>query len=298
MIAAELRPLALARHTLVLLVAAGLVALGQWQLARLDQVRAVNEQAAQRMAMPAVGLDVLVAEVGSGPLAASQWATALDDPGRQAMVEHRRVEVTGHYVIDQEVLHRNREHQGRSGFHLLTPLALDGHDADLVLLVRRGWVPSEHTQPPVAAAMPPTGQVTVSGIIELPVDQPRFGAQDPPDGDLARVFHADTGRLDGQIDGDLLPLVLRLEHPDGAARSDAGHDPLALPVPLGPPQLDEASHLSYAVQWHIFAVLAAGTYVAWIVKQRRRPRSTSASPGWDTDRPPDAETSRAPARRP
>lgn len=248
MLARLLRPTAIVSHLLVLTVVVTCVALGQWQLDRLHTVRDQNARAEQRMAQGPVDL------------------AALADPGNlaavdEAALEFRRVEVTGRFRPDEEVLQRNRQYRNQTGFHVLTPLELtDGG----VVLVRRGWVPAALDQPPVAEAAPPAGVVTVVGVLERPVPQPSFGPQDPAEGQLDRVFHTDTARLARQVDGELFPMVLRVDTELDNPSEDQ------LPFPAGPPELDEGSHLSYTVQWHIFAVLALVTYVAWWWRRLRR----------------------------
>lgn len=241
------RPRAIVSHLLVLGVAALCVALGQWQLDRLAAVRDNNDRLAARLDASPVDLGALVA---AGP-----------DVDQDAY-EFRRVEARGAFRPDQEVLQRNREHLGRAGFHVLTPLELTGGG---VILVRRGWVPAELSEPPVAEAAPPAGEVVVTGVLERSVSQPSFGARDPDEGVLERVFHPDTARLDRQVDGALFPMVLRLETPTPAGASE-------LPRPLDPPVLSEANHLSYAVQWHSFAALALISYGAWLWKRHRDSR--------------------------
>lgn len=264
-----LRPRALVSHVLVLTVAAVCVALGQWQLSRLAEVRDNNARLETRLAADPVDLAAVVASGAVDPEA----------------YEFRRVEVRGTYRPHEEVLQRNRSHRGQTGFHVLTPLELaDGG----VVLVRRGWVPAQLSEPPVAEAVPPPGEVVLAGLLERSVDQPSFGARDPGDGVLARVFHADTTRLERQIDGELFPMVLRLEH----QRPTSGRD---LPLALDRPVLDEANHLSYAVQWHVFALLAVGTYGAWLWSRRRhRDGPTSDGPA---SADPSAERSTSDRRR-
>jgi surfeit locus 1 family protein len=236
-----LRPTAIVSHLLVVTVVVACVALGQWQVDRLQMVRDQNARAAERMAQAPVDLAALADPENTGVI-------------DEAALEFRRVEVTGTFRPDEEVLQRNRQYRNQTGFHVLTPLELvDGG----VVLVRRGWVPSSLDQPPVAEAAPPPGAVTVVGVLERPVPQPSFGPQDPDEGRLERVFHTDTARLDRQIDGRVFPMVLRID----AELDNPTED--QLPFPTGPPELDEGSHLSYAVQWHIFAVLALVTYAAW-----------------------------------
>ncbi|MEX2551122.1 MAG: SURF1 family protein [Nitriliruptoraceae bacterium] len=256
-----LRPTAIVSHLLVLTVVVTCVALGQWQLDRLQTVRANNALAAER----------LVAEPAD--------LAALADPTRtgridEADLEFRRVEVTGTFRPEEEVLQRNRSYRNQGGFHVLTPLELtDGG----VVLVRRGWVPSSFDEPPVAEAAPPPGEVTVVGVLERPVDQPRFGARDPETGVLERVFHTDTSRLDRQVDGELFPMVLRVDTElDNPTEDD-------LPFPAGPPELDEGSHLSYMLQWHTFALLALITYAVWWWRKLRRGTDRGSEPDEPAD---------------
>lgn len=250
-----LRPSAIVTHVLVLAVAVTCVALGQWQLDRLRQVRDHNAR--------------LEARLAAGPV---DLASLLDGPVDDEALEFRRVEATGTYRPEEEVLQRNRDHQGRQGFHLLTPLELtDG----AVVLVRRGWVPAELSEPPVAEAAPPDGEVVVHGLLERPVPQPGFGARDPDEGRLERVFHTDTERLDRQVAGDLFPMVLRAEQDPPLPAGE-------LPAGLDRPLLDEANHLSYAVQWHTFAVIALVTYGLWL-RSRYRRRTRDVAPPDDTD---------------
>jgi surfeit locus 1 family protein len=257
-----LRPRALLGHLLVLAVTVACAALGLWQLDRLGQVREQNDRLATRLEAEPVDLADLAA------------TGEVDD----AELEFRRAEVTGTFRPDQEVLQRGQQDpRGQQGYHLLTPLELED---DRVVLVRRGWVPTGLDTPPVAPAAPPEGEVSVQGMLERPVPQPGFGPQDPAEGHLERVFHPDTARLDGQIDGDLLPIVLRLEEQRPAVEGE-------FPVLLGRLELDEGNHLSYAVQWFTFGLLALVTYGAWL-STRSRHRD---------DQPP-AEGERTPAPRP
>jgi len=244
------RPVALMGHALVLLVVGVLVSFGQWQLERLDQVRTANARLEVRASASPTDLIDLLAEVGTDPEA----------------LEFRRVLVTGVFRPDEEVLQRNRIQRGLQGLDVLTPLDLgDGTS----LLVRRGWVPTTMAVPPVREAAPPDGSVTISGILERSVDQPRFGARDPDVGPLERVFHPDTARLDRQMSGILLPVVLRMDALPGTTAT-------TLPAAPEPPGLDEGSHLSYAVQWHLFALLAIGAYALWWRSQLRRPSAATA----------------------
>lgn len=234
----------IATHVVVVMIAAALVSLGFWQLSRLAEVQRENARLAERLAQEPV-------EVGA-------LADGDVDP---AALEYRRVEVTGTYVADDEVLQRSRQHQGRNGYHALTPLAFaDGR----AILVRRGWVPFELDEPPVPRATPPDGEVTVTGFLTRSEPQPSFGPRDPATGQLQRVFRADVARIGQQVEPSLFPLVLHLEEqtPVQSGR---------LPIPADRPALDEGNHLSYAIQWFSFATIAL---VGYVFALRRRHRET------------------------
>ncbi len=266
-----LRPSAILSHLLVAVVVVTCVGFGQWQLDRLQEVRETNARLEQRLAAEPADLASL-ADPGTTS------AASVD----QAELEFRRVAVNGTFRPEEEVLQRNRSYRNQTGFHVLTPLELESGG---VVLVRRGWVPSSLDSPPVDQAPPPAGAVSVVGVLERPVDQPGFGPQDPDEGVLERVFHTDTARLDRQVDGELFPMVLRIDTELDNPTDDQ------LPFPVGSPELDEGSHFSYTVQWHSFAVLALITYVAWWWHHlRRRPAEAErdGGPGAEGAAGPDA----------
>ncbi len=254
----------IASHLVVLAVAAGCVAAGLWQWERLQQVREHNALTEERMAADPLQLEDLVGT----------------DPDTEAL-EYRRVTATGTFRAGEEVVQRNQSYQGNQGLYVLTPLELDDGTP---VLVQRGWVPSGFDEPPLTQAPPPSGRVEVTGLLEPSVDQPGFGARDPEEGTLQRVFHADTSRLDRQVEGELFPMVLRLQEP--------GPGDGELPLTVGDPELDEANHFSYAMQWYSFALLALITYGAWLVRRLRRHDEPEVSAPRETDEAPPAPSDR------
>lgn len=240
-------PRMLVSHVLVLAVVVTMVALGSWQLRRLAEVRDVIDRVETRLAGD------------PRPLSSLPVPESPDDPAADEL-EFRPVTASGTYLTDEEVLQRSRSSQGRSGYHVITPLRTDAG----TILVRRGWVPFELDQPPVPEAAPPAGTVTVTGWLETSGRQPTgFGQRDPEDGVLPRVFHVDVERLDRQTGDDLLPVVLHLE---AQTPPQAGE----LPVVAPRPELSATTHLSYAVQWFTFATIATVAYLAWLRKRLRQ----------------------------
>lgn len=231
-----LKPRWILSHVLVLALVVVLVNLGLWQLHRLDEKRDFNALVESRTDLPAKP----VAEV----LPASAGFDEAD------VVVYRTVTAEGTYVPDEAVIVRSRTYQSESGAWLLTPLRLDDGTA---VLVNRGWVPIQaglESQPEWA---PPTGPVRVEGLLVPTQVRGRFGATDPEGERLETVARADVGRIQEQVDEDLIPAVLQLETQEPGQRGD-------FPVAIGPPELSEGPHLNYAGQWFIFATIAAVGY--------------------------------------
>jgi surfeit locus 1 family protein len=246
-----LRPAALLSHVLVLLVVVGCVVAGQWQLQRLDELRTTNERSEERLVATPVELGELAEEAATG---------GIDD----AALEYRRVTTRGTYLADEELLLEGRSYNGQTGRDSFVPLELD--DGTLVL-VRRGWVPRELGEPPLDDAAPPPGAVELEGYLQRSVPQPTgIAPRNPETGELGVIQIPDVDRIADQLDGPVFPMILRLtaqDPPPEASPAIAERGLEALPVipPVEP--FDERNHLSYALQWHSFALLALIAYGAW-----------------------------------
>jgi surfeit locus 1 family protein len=139
----------------------------------------------------------------------------------------RRVVAHGIYDFSAERAWPGRSFEGTPGVALVTPLRLPGGSA---VLVDRGWVPSPDAFHVDHALYREPDTVTVTGIALIP---PR-------------------GRGDVDVAG-FLPFVIQLETPTPAK---------GLPRRWPPPAFDNGSHLSYAIQWFSFALIAlVGTAV-------------------------------------
>lgn len=237
-------PLWLLGHLIAVAAIVGFVALGLWQLDRLDQRRALNDRITERMTSPVT------------PLAAALAGVA--DP---VEVEYRRVEITGTYSLEHEIILQARSLNGISGHHVLTPLVTpDGGG----VIIDRGWVPLEATGPPVAEAAPPGGEVTVTGIARATEVRDRFGPTDPPAGEFERISRVDVDRLQMQIPFPLAQVYVVLA-------TQTPPQPNELPLLLPPPEIGEGPHLSYAVQWFLFAGVVAIGYPALLGRTAQSP---------------------------
>jgi surfeit locus 1 family protein len=223
---------------LILVVVFGVtcVELGFWQLRRLDSRKQLNAAITSHTHLP-VAPDESVFGAGAGG--------AL----------YRRVTATGRYDVSQEILLSGRAVNDRPGNDVLTPLQLpDGR----ALLVNRGFVPLNINTPGAPQAKPPAGQVTVTGIL-LPSETKGLLGQTIPGGHVATIVRIDIPRIAKQIPYALLPVYMLLATQQPAQSR-------GLPQPESyTPDLNNGPHLSYAIQWFIFATIAIGGYgvLAW-----------------------------------
>lgn len=228
-----LRPKWIAFHLLVFLTIALMIWLAFWQLRRLDERRVFNDTVTERIDQAPVPFDDLL-------------PAAVSDP---SSVEWRQVTVSGDYLADQ-IVWFNRSQDGLAGSNVLTALV----DGESTVVINRGFVL-------LGAEVPaaPTGAVEVLGRIRVPPGRQLGELTDNTDGPLSELRRVDLERLDDQLPGTLAPVYLDLI---GSIPNIGASDP----VPVPPPTLDEGPHLSYAVQWFIFAT---AVLIGWILAVRR-----------------------------
>lgn len=232
------RPKWLLFHAVVVAGIVGMVAAGFWQLQRLDERKDFNERVIERSQSEPVDLSSVLARIDDGSLSfdAAEWLPVV---------------VTGTYLPDQ-VLNFNKSQGGRAGDNVLTAAVTD--DGDTVI-VNRGFVPLGIDVPPA-----PMTEVEGIGYVRLSEVRDRGGVTDADDGEpLTETRRVDLPRLAEQLPGDVAPVYVQLI---------ASDPPIVVgdPEPVVLPELSNGSHLSYAIQWFIFA-LAVG--VGWVLAVRR-----------------------------
>lgn len=160
----------------------------------------------------------------------------------------------GEYLADEQLLVRNRPLAGNPGFEILTPLLLDD---GTVFVVNRGWLPVGNEQDaPDAVPEPPDGPLTV--VARLTAGEPVFADRTAPEGQIATIA---LGEIGASID---LPTYT------GAYGLLSTEEPSASTGALeSRPQPDEGPHLSYALQWFLFALLGFIGY-GWAIRQEYR----------------------------
>lgn len=181
------------------------------------------------------------------PLADLIGADGVLDPSD----EWRPVILRGEYLADEQVLVRNRPHGGTSAFEVLVPFRdVDGR----ILIVDRGWVPPGDGEAPDAVPTPPEGDATVTVRLR-PGEQLPASGRGAPDGQVPTIhlpsIAAQVG--DDVITGGYGRLVS--EDPSGSATLGGFDSPTDDPGP----------HLSYAIQWILFALMGF-VFIGYIIR--------------------------------
>lgn len=252
------------RHVLVVALVAAMIGAMFWQLRRHDQKQDHNALVEQReLAEPVDVRELLDPGAGTREDAVDQ-------------VLYRQVTARGTYLDDDTVVVENRTYNSTSGGWVLTPLDLGDGTA---VVVNRGFIGFDR-EGQIVAPPAPTGTVTVAGLVFPSQHRGSFGATDPDEGKLDRLARVDLDRYDQQVDEDLLPAYVQLDRSDPPEPEAAPGAPQL--VTLGPPDLDDGPHVSYAVQWAIFSTIAAGGYLLLlrrVAKDQAREEALDAPAG-------------------
>ena len=243
--------------------------LSNWQFSR-------NEERSAQLALVAQNYD-------AAPVPLAELVAAGDSLDPQD--EWRPVALTGRYLSDDQLLVRNRPHGGTSAFEVLVPFRLgDGR----VLLVDRGWVPPGEDQPePDAVPAPPSGEVTVTVRLRPGEAIPASG-RSAPDGQVPTINLSLAADAVSSATADAMEL--------SAYGVLVSEDPAAENTPnaLESPSEDPGPHLSYAIQWILFAAMGF-IFIGYVIRTERRHRREDAEDA--ADQRPDAPDAGSPRRR-
>lgn len=230
-------PARIALISLALAVAAVCVRAALWQYGRLEDRRGRNTLALEALELPPL-------QVASE----SGWAP---------VPRFRRVLATGVFDYSREVIVAARPLNGAPGVQFATPLlnpAAQGSDTLLVVL--RGWAYSPDARTVDATAWRERDTVTVEGIAlaydAAPTDTASAGRT---------VRNLARASFESRVGAPLAGYYVLM-----TAGGDSGS---AVParVPLSP--LTDGPHLSYAIQWTLFALIF-GVGGPWVILRRAR----------------------------
>lgn len=211
---------------LALLGIALFAALGRWQLVRAEEKR------------------VLLAGFAAGD------AAVVDLPaGLETVERYRRVRTQGHYDPSRQFLLDNMTHEGRPGYHVLTPLVREDGS---VVIVDRGFIALTASRDALPGLAVNDATRALSGRADS-LPRPAVELEAPPATGWPRIVSFPRmEELAAALDARVHPQLLLLDsgEPDGYLRD------------WRPPGMPPEKHIGYAVQWF---GLAAATAVTWFV---------------------------------
>jgi surfeit locus 1 family protein len=230
--------------TLLTLIGAGLlIGLGAWQIERMGAKHRLIERVQQRTTQEPRDLPPV-----------ESWGS-LQPKG----YDYTRVRLTGRFLHDKEALVHGLLSTGREavqGYYVLTPMQLpDG----AIVIVNRGFVPTEKGDPKTRPEGQVTGSQTIVGLMRAPERRGYF----LPDDDPARnSFFARDPAAIGRAKG--LPNVAPF-----TVDADATANPGGWPKG-GTTRLSFTdNHLQYAITWFALALGMIAVFVAWVIKEGR-----------------------------
>ena len=223
-----------------IVVIAATTSLGNWQYNRAAQKAALQAQLSAARSESAL------------PLKAAR------DVDRS--MRYRRVEAVGTFDASGQIWLDNRTYKGTAGYYVLTPLRLaDGSH----VIVNRGWVAATKMRNSIPPAVPPSGQVQLSGALNL-----------PPPSFLALSSANVQGSVWQNLDLDAYATAQRIEVAPLVIEQWLGaNDGLVRDWPV--PDFGRDTNVGYMWQWWSFGMLAL---VFWAVLGLRAGRIQSGEP--------------------
>lgn len=221
----------------MLLLFAGCVALGVWQLERLQWKLALISEVNGNMQLPAVPVDRALAQGVRN-------------------YQYRHVSLQGRFDNAREAYVFAGGENGIILYHVVTPFALDD---GRVLLVDRGAVPESLRDPHKRAAGELQGEQRIVGVLRVPDSAGLFT---PSPNRKDRIWYARDVKAIAQADGVKLAAPVIIE-------ADAAPNPGGWPEGGQTVVAFRNEHLQYALTWFALAAVTLGGWIAFHVSRRR-----------------------------
>lgn len=204
-----------------------LIGLGSWQIDRMQWKTELIDRFESRVAAPVV----------DAPDAVNDW-----DAWR-----FRRVQMTGVFQHEKELMITGKPFEGTAGFHVITPLLLeDGR----IILVNRGWIPEKNRDRATRPKSLTQGLVTVEGILRQDKRRGRFVPDNEPQNEV--WLYVDTDEMASHRE--IVPVAgyyVDAIRPPG---------PYKLPIGATTDISVRNEHLQYAMTWYLLACALVGVY--------------------------------------
>lgn len=213
-----------------------LLALGSWQVQRLHWK------------------DGLIAARNAALAAAPVGLPKTRDEARA--LEFHPVHAEGQFLNDRELYLNAQSMQGAPGFHVIAPFQLaDGG----MVLIDRGFVPTEKQASSSRVAGEIGGPTSVTGLLRLPEPPGWFTPANEPERNS--WFSIDIPAMAQAAGiGGALPFYI-----------DADKTPVPGGWPLGGQTITELpnNHLQYAITWYSLALALIAIYIRFAYRRRR-----------------------------
>jgi surfeit locus 1 family protein len=171
--------------------------------------------------------------------------------------KYKKVKVKGQYETKYQILLDNQVEENVAGFHIITPLRLDGSN-DYVL-INRGWVAggANHTDTPTINT--PDHSLEIIGFVWVPSKKIFSLESDNEKSSWKTVWqHMDMERYQKSIPIHILPLVIKLD-----SKSNAGGFVRKWQLPAS----KIATNMGYAYQWFGFTIASILIFLFTSIKK-------------------------------
>lgn len=209
----------------------------QWQYDRFQLRHASNELIRNNISLPAI----------------SERQLQQSD---QSKIAWREARLSGSFIPEKQLLIRNRYHDGKYGFGVVT---LFKSDLGKIYWVDRGWVAAgENAQtPPVTQAVTTENLTIVARVRIENLENQLRGSVFAVPGSQSNQLEKWSSQESVETEQIYLDLI---------SASNAKFNP-AVPATL--PEISDGPHLAYSFQWLIFAGLVV---LAWflVIREERR----------------------------
>ena len=223
------------------------MALASWQIERRSEAVSKIERVAANYDLSPVGFDE-VSSLDVDSIVPYEW---------------RSVELSGRYLTGDVLLVRNRAIAGQPGFVQLVPFETSNGE---IVVIERGWIPADSDLNPSRELFPSETDRTIIARVRL---GEVFPNRNSPTGQLTSINLPEISELLSKEVETSFYLRMVTESPAESSN----------PQPLSRPVLDEGNHLSYAVQWIIFA--AMGFFALfWAIRQEQEFRRMDKDPSY------------------
>lgn len=183
--------------------------------------------------------------------------------------EWRPIKLHGRYLPESAALVRNRPYAGAPGFLQLVPFQITtGKFNGSIVAIETGWLPTGDKQDsPDYTPLPDAADRDL--VARVRQVEPTLN-RDAPAGQIPTI------NVDALVEKNQLTAVGKVFR-SFYARAESSYTSEKLPIVQLKPELTEGNHLSYALQWILFAVMAFAA-LWWAIKQEKHQRRLATDP--------------------